>query len=133
VGDRRLYWGATAGAGLGGAGACLALAQLDLLAPSGIVAAALLYWLARRVVAVVPSATPRPRVELHAWSPYDRRRSGRVPLGRRILRQLRVGRRRGPAPTLTPEDALLRGLRPAARRSPRPDRPPTRWHERDVL
>ena len=133
MGDRRLYWGATAGAGLGGAGACLVLAQLDLLGLSGILAAALLYWLARRVVAVVPSATLQPRVELHAWSPYDRRRSGRVPLGRRILRQLRVGRRRGPVRTLTAEEELLRGLTPPPRGAPRPDGPPWRWHERDVL
>ena len=130
--DRRLYWGATVGAGIGGAGACLVLAHLDLLELCGVLAAALLYWLARRVVAVVPGATLRPHVELHDWSPYDRRRSGRVPLGRRILRQLRMGRRRRRARTLSPEDELLRGLTPPPRRAPPPDRPPTRWRERDV-
>ena len=109
------------------------LAHLDLPGLSGILAAGLLYWLARRVVAVVPGATPRPRVALHTWSPYDRRRSGRVPLGRRILRQLRMGRRRGPPRTLTAEEELLRGLTPPPRSAPRPDGPPTRWHQRDVL
>jgi hypothetical protein len=133
VPDRREYWGATVGAGIGGAGACLASAHLDLLGLSAIVAAALLYWLARRVVAVVPTATPRPRVALHAWSPYDRRRSGRPPLGQRMRGQLRAGRRRGSARALTPDEALLRSLTAPPRGTPRPERPPTRWRERDML
>jgi hypothetical protein len=108
------------------------LAHLDLLGLSGVLSAALVYWLARRVVAVVPSVTPRPHVALEAWSPYDRRRSGRAPLGQRMLGQLRIGRRRGPPRALTPEEELLRSLTAPPRATPRPERPPTRWRERDM-
>ncbi|MDF1503935.1 hypothetical protein [Roseisolibacter sp. H3M3-2] len=82
---------AFAWAAMGGV-ACGLLAWMGLAIPSGLAAAALLLWLARRIVDVVPSPA-RPRLGPTAWSSYDRRRSGRTRLGLRAWRRLRPRRR----------------------------------------
>jgi hypothetical protein len=120
--------GAFALAAIGGV-ACGLLALLGLLALSGVASAALLVWLARRVVDVAPSQAPQ-RPGPMGWSSYDRRRSGRARLEPRAWRRL-LGRRRRPTADAGPPPAR----RPVPRPAPLPPSPPGepgRRRERDA-
>ena len=116
------YWRATLGAALIGGALCGAAAWYGLYPASAVGAAGLLVWVAWRVLRTVPSFDRARRAPI-AWSPYDRRRSGRVTLRQRLLRWLRP--RRAAATGAAPEASRLR---PIARRPGTPRRP----RERDA-
>ena len=116
-------WGAILGAALIGGALCGALAWLGLPLLGAAGAVALAAWLARRVMPGRFRSRPDPA----AWSPYDRRRSGRTRLRERLLRWLRPRRRaaRHAGVTATRNAAWPRTL------SPRPG-VPRRSRERDA-
>jgi hypothetical protein len=103
VAGRREDWGAFAGVAAMGALACAALVLMDLYALSGVASAWTLYWLARRVVGLVPDTVARTRLAPGEWSTYDRRRSGRAPLVQRLATRLRRRRQRDLPPRLGPQ------------------------------
>ncbi len=98
---RQHTWSAVIGAALAGGAVCGALAWYGHLGLAAACAAALIVWVARRVIDAAPP-TGRPRPGPTAWSPYDRRRSGRPHTGMRLWRRLRLRPRRrteAPAPS----------------------------------
>jgi hypothetical protein len=95
---RQHTWGAVVGAALVGGAVCGTLAWYGRLGLSAACAAALIVWIAHRVIDVMP-ASRRARPGPTSWSPYDRRRSGRAPTGTRLWRRLR-SRRRAESPVL---------------------------------
>ncbi len=100
MGGRQHTWSAVLGAALAGGAVCGALAWYGRLGLAAACAAALIVWIARRVIdAAPPGSHARPGPT--AWSPYDRRRSGRPATGLHLWRRLRP-RRRSEAPAAPP-------------------------------
>ncbi|MGZ8375908.1 MAG: hypothetical protein ACXWZS_17555 [Gemmatirosa sp.] len=96
---RQHTWGAVVGAALVGGAVCGTLAWHGRLGLSAACAGALIVWIACRVIDATTPPRARARPGPTAWSPYDRRRSGRAPVGMRLWRRLRPRRR---AETLAP-------------------------------